>query len=91
MEGETPVALRAPSVFPSTGNPEFWAELRLTPVDETIAIGEAEIKKRGWVNFGRPRRVIFRLSLREGVDLIQKPFASDELAAKVRQVLERSE
>ncbi len=27
--------------------------------------------------------------LNEGVDFIQKPFGSDELAAKVRQVLDR--
>ena len=29
--------------------------------------------------------------LNEGVDFIQKPFGSDELAAKVRQVLDRLE
>jgi len=45
VEGETPVALRAPSVSPSTGDHSEWVDLTRGGPKQTIKVGQIRLSQ----------------------------------------------
>jgi hypothetical protein len=45
VEGETPVALRAPSVSPSTGHHSEWVDLTGGGPKQTIKVGQIRLSQ----------------------------------------------